>query len=63
MSLLKRATAKSLMYGDVILRNGERLQVEHIEQEIHGAMIEFIREFGGRFSVFMPYDEQVTIEL
>ena len=63
MALLKRTTAKALTYGDVILRDGERLMVEHIEPEFHGSMIEFRREFGGKSSIFMPYDEAVTLEL
>lgn len=63
MALLKRTTAKALQYGDVILKNGERLQVEFIEHEYFGATLELRREFGGMSSIFVPYDEPVILEL
>lgn len=63
MALLKRTIAKSLAYGDTILVNGERLMVEHIEEEVFGRNIEFKKEFGGQVQLFMPNDQTVTIEL
>ena len=63
MSLLKRTTANALQYGDVILKNGERMQVEFIERESFGATVEMRKEFGGTTSVFLPDNEPVILEL
>ena len=63
MALLKRTTANSLQYGDVILKNGERMQVEFIERESFGATYELRKEFGGTTSIFLPFNEPVILEL